>query len=272
MAHRKVVWLSALIAALILVSTASPLTLAKNPSPEELDRTGGRPAVRSATHTDLDPVAGELDIWEVHYDLGYAVAAVEPAQSSGCKSLGYRLEIDPEKTALLGIEPRSIHGTTTLTTTMPTPMSRYMVDFLQDTPPAYPGIAELIDIGDAWQGDHGGYHRDIWVLRITNEDPAYGAIATSRPSSLMASIHAREVATPELAIRYIKYLTSGYDGLGGYGVDPDVTWLVNHNVAYILVTQQPRRPSRQRGQHRRLLAARTWTTTTAAPLATLAWT
>jgi len=33
MAHRRFVWLSALIAALILVSTAGPLTLAKNPSP-----------------------------------------------------------------------------------------------------------------------------------------------------------------------------------------------------------------------------------------------
>jgi len=33
MAHNKLAWLSALIAALILVSTASPLALAKNPSP-----------------------------------------------------------------------------------------------------------------------------------------------------------------------------------------------------------------------------------------------
>ena len=55
----------------------------------------------------------------------------------------------------------------------------------------------------------------------------------------MPNIHAREVATPELAIRYIKYLTSGYDGEGGYGVDPDVTWLVNHNVVYVLVSQNP---------------------------------
>jgi len=36
MAHRKVFWLPALIAALILVTMVSPFTLAKNPSPEEL--------------------------------------------------------------------------------------------------------------------------------------------------------------------------------------------------------------------------------------------
>ena len=68
---------------------------------------------------------------------------------------------------------------------------------------------ELIDIGDAWQASHGGYHRDMWVLRITNEDAAYGDIADKPVFFLIANIHAREVATPELAIRYIKYLTSG---------------------------------------------------------------
>jgi len=77
------------------------------------------------------------------------------------------------------------------------------------------------------------------VLRVTNEDPAYGDISSKPAFFLMAQVHAREVATPELAIRYIKYLTSGFEGLGGYGVDPDVTWLVNHNVAYILVSQNP---------------------------------
>ncbi len=52
-------------------------------------------------------------------------------------------------------------------------------------------------------------------------------------------MHAREVAVPELAIRYIKYLLEGYDGEGGYGLDPDVTWLLDHNVAYVLVMQNP---------------------------------
>ena len=56
---------------------------------------------------------------------------------------------------------------------------------------------------------------------------------------MMANIHAREVTTPEMAIRYIKYLTTGYNGQGGYGVDPDVTWLVNHHVVYVLVSQNP---------------------------------
>jgi carboxypeptidase T len=238
MAHRKVFWLPALIAALILVSTASPLTLAKNPSPEELTE----PVVVRLyvqDHTDLDPVAGELDIWEVHYDLGYAVVAVEPAQYQWLQSLGYRLEIDSEKTALLGVQAALDQRFYYFDSNYVNPLGRYMVTFLQDTATSYDAITELIDIGNAWQGDHGGYHRDMWVLRITNEDPAYGEISTKPAFFLMANIHAREVATPELAIRYIKYLTSGFEGLGGYGADADVTWLVNHNVAYILVSQNP---------------------------------
>ena len=77
------------------------------------------------------------------------------------------------------------------------------------------------------------------ALRITNEDPAYGAIEDKPVFFMMAEIHAREVSTPELAIRYIKYLTSGYNGLGGYDFDADVTWLVNHNAVYVLVMQNP---------------------------------
>jgi len=79
----------------------------------------------------------------------------------------------------------------------------------------------------------------MWALRITNEDPVYGAIEDKPAFFLFASIHAREVATPELAIRYIKYLTSGYNGQGGYGLDADATWLVNHNVVYVWVLHNP---------------------------------
>ncbi|MBN1136278.1 MAG: PKD domain-containing protein, partial [Anaerolineae bacterium] len=177
--------------------------------------------------------------WEVHYDLGYAVAAVDPAQYQWLESLGYRLQIDPEKTALLGIHAPLDQRFYYFDADYTNPLGRYMVNFLQDTATSYGDITEVIDIGDAWQAEHGGYHRDIWVLRITNEDPAYGDISTKPVFFLMAAIHAREVSTPELAIRYIKYLTSGFEGVGGYGLDPDVTWLVNHNVAYIMVSQNP---------------------------------
>lgn len=200
------------------------------------------PAVVRFFFTDqehLNAVAGELDVWEVHRDEGYAVAAVSPAQYQWLADLGYRLQVDAEKTALLGVrgplDPRFYYYDDDYYNSY----GRYVVDFLQSVSSTYPNLTLLTDIGDAWQASHGGYHRDMWVLRITNEDAAYGPIASKPAFYLFAQIHAREVATSELAIRYIKYLTEGWNGAGGYNVDPDVTWLVNHNVAYVLVMQNP---------------------------------
>ena len=205
---------------------------------EKTDRMGVR--VYYTSQEELDAVAGSLDIWENHRSEGYVLAAVSPAQRDWLVSSGYRVEVDEETTALLqspqaALDPRYYYFDDEYYNSY----DRYIVDFLQDTQTAYPELTELFDIGNAWQGDHGGHLRDMWVLRVTNEDPAYGAIADKPVFFIMAEIHAREVSTPELAIRYLKYLTSGYLGLGGYDVDPDVTWLVNHNAVYVLVMQNP---------------------------------
>jgi hypothetical protein len=187
----------------------------------------------------LDAVAGRLDIWEVHPEQGVAVAAVTPDQLRWLEGLGYRVEVDAaltERAALLQpLDPRFHYFDDYVTNAN----GRYAVDFLERIETQFPTLTELIDIGDAWAGAHDGHARDIWVLRITNEDPAYGPIDEKPVFFLMAGIHAREVATPELAIRYIRYLTEGYDGAGGYGVDADATWLVDHQVAYVIVMQNP---------------------------------
>jgi len=188
----------------------------------------------------LDAVAGELDIWEAYPDQGFVVAAVQPAQYRWLCALGYQVEVDAQKTALLealaALDPRFYY----FDSYQPNANGLYVVSFLQETNALYPELTELLDIGDAWlAGQPGEYDRDIWVLRITNEDPAYGAIEDKPVFFLFAGIHAREVAIPELAIRYVKYLTGGYGGGGGYGLDPDVTWLLDHYTAYVLVMHNP---------------------------------
>jgi carboxypeptidase T len=238
MAHKKAIWLPALLLVLALVGWSGPLSVADTLASEP---TG--PVVVRLYYTDqdhLNAVAGRLDIWEVHPEAGYALAAVNPDIYEWLQSLGYKLEIDDEKTALLGIQapldPRFYYFDEYYTN----PDGLYIVDFLQETNEAHPDLTELIDIGNAWIGEFGGGHnRDIWVLRITNEDPAFGAIEEKPTFFLFANIHAREVATPELAIRYIRYLLDGYDGEGGYWQDPDATWLVDHSVLYVLVMQNP---------------------------------
>lgn len=191
------------------------------------------------TRDRLNAVAGELDIWEVHHDQGYAVVAVTPAEYAWLQGLGYPMTIDTAKTALLypeaPLDPRYYYYDDYYSNSY----GRYWVTFLQDVNTNYPDITELIDIGDAWGGLHGLHARDIWVLRVSNEDPAYGPIADKPPFMIAPQAHAREVTTPEMAIRYIKYLTSGYKGLGGYGIDPDVTWMVDWHAIYILIGMNP---------------------------------
>ncbi|NJD59717.1 MAG: hypothetical protein C3F13_12825 [Anaerolineales bacterium] len=194
----------------------------------------------------LNAVAGLLDTWEVHplprigSNAGYAIAAVYPSQMDWLESLGYRVEVDQEYTALLQsslapLDPRYYYFDNYVTNGN----DLYMVDFMRGISDTYSSIAELIDIGNAWQAAQGGHIRDMWVMRITSENPNFGPIEDKPAFFLFANVHAREVTTPEMAIRYIKYLTSGYLSQGGYEIDPDVTWLVNHHAVYILVSQNP---------------------------------
>ena len=185
----------------------------------------------------LQRLAAALDIWEDRPEEHKFLALVSPEEEAWLRAQGYQVEVVRVLNPTLDnpLDPRYYYYDSDYTN----PLNRYVVDFLNEVNNTYPDIVELIDIGDAWETDHGGHHRDIWVMRITNEDPAYGPISEKPPFFLFANIHAREVATPELAMRYIRYLTSGYNGLGGYGIDPDVTWLVDWNVVYVEVMQNP---------------------------------
>lgn len=234
---KRALWLPLLAAVLVVVGFLGPQPAAGIPSPDPTSTVVAR--VHYADQEDLNAIAGQLDIWEVHREEGYIVAAVPPAQYQWLSDLGYEIEVDAEETQKLGIQaaldPRFFY----FDNYNVNPNGRYIVDFLEAINTAYPDLTELMDVGDAWQTSHGGYQRDIWVLRVTNEDPSFGDIAEKPAFFLHAEVHAREVATPELAIRYIQYLTSGFEALGGYGMDADVTWMVDHNVAYFMVVSNP---------------------------------
>jgi hypothetical protein len=51
------------------------------------------------SRADLDAIANSLDIWEAHPEGMYIVAEIGQADYQRLTSLGYRLEIDAEKTA-----------------------------------------------------------------------------------------------------------------------------------------------------------------------------
>ena len=99
--------------------------------------------------------------------------------------------------------------------------------FLQGIAASYPQLATLMDAGLSWEGT-----RHLWLLKLTNvarsisgsEKPAIFLLAGQRP---------RDIAGPEMLMRYISYLTQGY------GSDADITWLIDNRELYILPVANP---------------------------------
>lgn len=93
-----------------------------------------------------------------------------------------------------------------------------------------PDLARFVDIGDSWEKLNGpGAGFEIPALVI-------GRAASPAPKSplvIIAAMHARELATAELATRFAESLVNGY------GVDPDITWLLDHREIHIVPQLNP---------------------------------
>ncbi len=97
----------------------------------------------------------------------------------------------------------------------------------------HPALAAWADIGDSWRkGFASRFARsghDLGVLELTNR-----AVAGPKPRLFITSaLHARELATAELATRFAEHL------VGAYGTDPDVTWLLDHHEVHLLLQANP---------------------------------
>lgn len=92
-----------------------------------------------------------------------------------------------------------------------------------------PDLADFIDIGDSWQEENNSAGFDVNVIVVTNENSTF-------PKSrlmVMGAIHAREYTTAELVTRFAELLVSQY------GVDPEVTWLLDYNEIHIVPQVNP---------------------------------
>jgi carboxypeptidase T len=182
--------------------------------------------------SDLDQLASQLDIWEVHPNQGYLLAMLTPEKYISLSQAGYRLEVDPSQTARLNQPLQLLPGQTSGIPNFPcyrtvdetyAAMARLASD--------HPNLATWISIGDSWDkvtnGGQPGY--SINALVITNH-----AISGLKPVFfLMAETHARELATAETAARFGEFLINQYD------IDPDVTWLVDHYEIHIVPMSNP---------------------------------
>lgn len=115
---------------------------------------------------------------------------------------------------------------------------------------SYPHLTELVNYGDSYCRATGGcttlggeFHPgfELKVIRVTNEAIPGASQISGRTITqgtkpiffLMANIHAREITTPELAMRMLSWL------IDGYGTKADATWLVDWHEIWIVPTANP---------------------------------
>jgi hypothetical protein len=82
----------------------------------------------------------------------------------------------------------------------------------------------MLDGGLAWEGT-----RHIWALKLASSvhpDPKPGLF-------LVAGQHPRDIATTEMLLRLVTYLAQSY------GLDPDVTWLLDNRTVTVVPAANP---------------------------------
>jgi carboxypeptidase T len=107
---------------------------------------------------------------------------------------------------------------------------------LRDVAASYPNLAKVVDYGDSWLKRQGRGGNDLLAICITNNAPGNCALNTNttRPRNFVyAAIHARELATAEIAWNWIDHLVTGY------GRDTAVTNLVNSTEMWVIPVANP---------------------------------
>jgi carboxypeptidase T len=193
-----------------------------------------------ATPEQLKRLRTQIDVWEEALSSQtYVTSLLSPQAIADLQAEGFQVEVDEAKTALLNrgphlfghahqveaIENNVIPNYTCYRTVEETYTS------LAQLAASHPMMATWRDIGDSWEkvtaGGKPGY--DMFALKLTNS-----ASAGPKPAlMIIAAIHAREYTTAELATRYAEHL------LNNYGIDPDITWLLDYFEVHIIPQTNP---------------------------------
>ncbi len=213
-----------------MVLAASAAVLVNQPAAEPLQDVPTDPVVAILAYSDreiLAELATRIDIWETDPVRAEAVVLLYPDQWEFVRGFGIEPRIDPERTAAMGeAGTLGISGYPCYRTVTETYAS------LDQIVATYPGLARLETIGSSWDklraGGPAGH--DLKALVLGGAAP--GSIPKFR-FFLMGAIHARELTTAELALRFAEEL------LAGYGTDPDATWLLDYGELHVIPIANP---------------------------------
>jgi hypothetical protein len=184
-----------------------------------------------------DLLARGLDILEAHHP-DELVVLLFPDERDTLVAEGWEVEVDTEQTARLQHDSQVQSFPEGYRTV------EEVEQFLNDMAASYPSLAALESFGVSW--DHhrtsGEEGYELLALRITNQ-------ATPGPKPiffLMATIHARELTTTEIATRFISHL------LENYGTDAQVTYLLDeHEIVVVPMANPDGRKLAEQGYYQR---------------------
>ena len=208
--------LPALILILLLLTLAALPTGAQGPTPPTLAR------LPFASRAELERLVETYDVWEVNYKAGYALVALDKATLDSLRKTGTPVVVDAADAVNhpLDTYPPQYLGVDAMYAEM---------NRLVNT---YPSLATLEDYGATWlrlHPDARGNGDRLYALVLGNR----ARTQTGPTFFLMANIHARELATPEIALEFTRRL------LAGYGTDPDATWMLDTQRTVVVVTANP---------------------------------
>jgi hypothetical protein len=179
-------------------------------------QTPDRPVVvriEGTTRDELAELAQWVDVWHVETETQTAVAAVRDGERRRLEAQGFRIsEAAARNAAPLTIPDYPCYRTVA---ELDAQIARWETD--------YSHLVKRITIGESYE------KRALTVLRLgaQPDDPA-------RPTLfLMAGVHGRELISNEVAASFVERL------LTRDGVDPDVTWLLDHHAIDVLITANP---------------------------------
>lgn len=180
---------------------------------------------------------------ESKYELGYVVVNANSSEAALLQTRGFRLEADSQWKERQREENNrdaqawaSNKGIAATFAGIPSYACYPLVEEVgaegDALVAAKPNLASWITIGKSWQKtqNSGGY--DLRVLKLTNSATT-GVNGVKPKLFIQAGIHAREYTTTPLALEFAKKLVNGY------GVDADMTWILDHHEVHILLVTNP---------------------------------
>ncbi|HOU40058.1 MAG TPA: M14 family zinc carboxypeptidase [Promineifilum sp.] len=185
------------------------------------------------------------DVWEYNnVAQRYVLAAVAGDDLDALRAAGWRVAVDETATARLAdraAKPMFFDGYRSVDE---------LYAALDAAAAAHPELTELLTYGQSYCLASGGCVTPggdalagypLRAIRVTNEAIAGSSLISGATVTrgekpvffLMANIHAREITTPEIALRFLDLL------LDGYGTDANVTWLLDWHEIWIVPTANP---------------------------------